>query len=291
LLLKYPEKIGNYFMRRTYAPVWQLVVGCALILSSWPAARAHAASQGAVQQGRELAQRVYDRPHGKDSSARMVMVLLDKDSERRVRQMYIYRRDQGHGRVQSLIRFVSPADIDGTGLLTIDHSGDETDQWIYLPALDRERRIASSRKGGRFVGSDLYYEDLRDREVAMDHQRLLGKEKVLGVMCDVLESIPVNPDNSAYSKRILWIHPQILIPLRVDYFESGSKKPTKRLLVHRVQKIQGYWTVMDSTMTDLRSGHQTRLKVDAMVYDRNLPDELFSRQLLVDPSREAAFRP
>lgn len=278
-------------MRSVYPTVYKALLGCILFLSVLAPATGFGAVGSASQQGHALAERVYNRPHGKDSSARMVMVLLGKDNEKRVRQMYVYRRDQGHGRVQSLIRFVSPADISGTGLLTIDHAGDVTDQWIYLPALGRERRVASSRKGGRFVGSDLYYQDLRDRQVAMDHDRLLGKQKVLGVTCDVLESIPVNPDNSAYSKRILWIHPKILIPLRVDYFENGSKKPTKRLLVHRVKKIQGYWTVMDSTMTDLRSGHQTRLEVVAMVYDRNLPDKLFSRQLLVDPSREAAFRP
>ncbi len=205
--------------------------------------------------------------------------------------MYVYSRDQGGGETASLIRFVTPTDIAGTGMLTVDHAGDRTDQWIYLPALDRTRRIASSRKGGRFVGSDLYYEDLRDREVAMDHYRLLGKEKFQGATCDVLESVPSDPDNSVYSKRISWIHPSTLIALRVDFYERGKSSPIKRLVVHRIEKIQGYWTVMDSTMTDLSTEHQTRLTVQNVIYDRALPDTLFSREMLADPAREAAFRP
>jgi hypothetical protein len=240
---------------------------------------------------RKLAQAVYDRPHGRDVSSRATMVLVDPGHAPRIRQMYVYRRDEGKGRTESLIRFVAPPDIAGTGLLTIDYPGDKTDQWIYLPALDRARRIASSRKGGRFVGSDIFYEDLRDREVSMDHHRLLRKEKYQGVECDVLESVPVNPDNSVYSKRVSWVYPATLIPLRVDFYERGSDKPVKRSTVQRIEKIQGYWTIMDSTMTDLRTGHQTRIKVDAIVYDRSLPAQLFSRKILADPAREIPFRP
>jgi hypothetical protein len=219
------------------------------------------------------------------------MVLVDPGHAPRIRQMYVYRRDQGGGENASLIRFVAPPDISGTGMLTVDHAGDSTDQWIYLPALDRTRRISSSRKGGRFVGSDLFYEDLRDREVSMDHHRLLGKEEFQGTACDVLESIPSDPDNSVYSKRISWIHPSTLVPLRVDFYERGKTGPVKRSIVSRIEKIQGYWTVMDSTMTDLTTGHQTRLEVQDIVYDRALPDALFSREVLADPAREAAFRP
>lgn len=218
------------------------------------------------------------------------MILLEKGSQPRVRDMYVYRRDAGEDAVQSLIRFVSPPDIEGTGLLTLDHPGEETDQWIYLPALDRSRRISSSRKGGRFVGSDLYYEDLRNRPVDQDTHRLLGTETLMGVEAQVLESVPVDPDNSVYGKRVSWIHPQTLLPLRVDFYDKAGE-PIKRSVVHRMEKVQGYWTIMDSTMTDLETGHRTRLEVGRIAYDRNLPAELFSREVLEDPARERAYRP
>lgn len=241
--------------------------------------------------GTDLAQRVYDRPDGADVASTGMMVLTEPGHEPRVRQMYIFRQDSGEGAVNSLIRFASPPDIENTGLLTLDRAGDETDQWIYLPALDRSRRIAASRKGGRFVGSDLYYEDLRDRPVAKDKHRLLGQESIQGVTCDVLESVPVDPDNSVYGKRVRWVHPQTLIPLQVEFYDESGKTPVKRSEVHRIEKVQGYWTVMDSTMTDLESGHQTRTTVEKVVYDQQLPADLFSRQALEDPARDRPFRP
>ncbi len=241
--------------------------------------------------GKALAQKVYDRPDGNDAVSSGVMALVEPGHEPRVRQMYVFRRDAGDGTVDSLIRFTSPPDIENTGLLTLDRANNETDQWIYLPALDRSRRIASSRKGGQFVGSDLTYEDLRDRPVSKDQYRLLGQEEISGVKCDVLESVPVEPDNSIYGKRVSWIHPQTLIPLRVDFYPKNGNEPIKRSEVHRIEKIQDFWTVMDSTMTDLKSGHQTRMTVEKIVYDQNLPADLFSRQTLEDPARETKFRP
>ncbi|HYW75862.1 MAG TPA: outer membrane lipoprotein-sorting protein [Gammaproteobacteria bacterium] len=221
----------------------------------------------------------------------MTMTLVQPGSEPRVRRMFVYRRDMHGEGEESLIRFVSPSDIAGIGLLTVDHPGGETDQWIYLPALGRARRIASDRKGGRFVGSDFFYQDLRNRKVSKDHHRLLGTQKLDGVECKVLQSVPVNPDTSVYSKVVSWIYPTALIPLRVDFYESGRNKPIKRLTVHKLQKIQGYWTVMESTMTDLRSGHYTRLTVQKAVYDQNLPADLFTRKVLTDPTREMPYRP
>ena len=237
-----------------------------------------------------MAELVYNRPDGTDMSLYATMSLVDRGHDARKRDMYIYRLKKKPGEVQSLIRFTAPATIDGTGLLTLDDKGKETEQWVYLPALDRARRISSSRKGGRFVGSDLYYEDIRDRNVALDSQRIIGTAMQGGVQCKVLESIPIDKDSSVYSKRISWIDPKTLIPLRVDYYEGGSS-PSKRLIVHRVEKIQGYDTVLDSTMTDLESGHETQVTIRKVVYDSNLPGGLFTRHALTDPEFEAGYRP
>ena len=248
-------------------------------------------AEDAFQAGGKLAQRVYDRPDGQDASTRGIMSLVEKGSPPRVRQMYTYRLDRGNQTIWSMIRFVSPPDVNGVGLLTYDYPGDESDQWLYLTELDSSRRIASNRKGGRFVGSDLFYEDLRDREVSMDRHRIIGREQMMGAECDLLESIPVNPDNSVYSKRVSWIHPGTLIPLRVELIMGDKPEPVKRLQVHRIEKIQGYWTVMESTMTDLESNHITIMKAEHVVYDRHLPEELFSQKTLEDPAREEKFRP
>src|SRR5665647_3703492 len=118
------------------------------------------------RRGIELAQRVYDRPNSEDATFAITMTLTEKGHSPRVRKLILYRLDKKAGEVSTLIRFTEPADIEGTGLLTQDRAGSDSNQWIYLPALKWVRRIDSNRKGGRFVNSDYYYEDLRDRQVA-----------------------------------------------------------------------------------------------------------------------------
>jgi hypothetical protein len=249
------------------------------------------ASAWADAAGDQLAQRVYDRPNGKDATSALTMTLTEKGRNPRIRKMITYRKDDKGSEVATLIRFTEPADIEGTGLLTIDPADGDSSQWIYLPAMERVRRIDSNRKGGRFVNSDYYYEDLRDRKVNMDAHRVIGRENLGGIACEMLESIPLKPGNSVYARRISWIDTATLIPLRIDFFEKKEDQPSKRLLVTKREKIQAYWTAMDSTLTDLDNEHQTRLTVEKILYDRRLPARLFTKQLLEDESIEEAYRP
>ncbi|OOG27247.1 outer membrane lipoprotein-sorting protein [Thioalkalivibrio denitrificans] len=272
-------------MRKAHALLSWLVAVCAVFTFVPPAL----AEDGA---GKRLAQQVYNRPDGDDMTTRGTMVLEEQGRSPRVRQMITYRLDVGYGEVWTLIRFTSPSDIADTGLLTLDHADGSSDQWLYLPALDRSRRIPSARKGGRFVGSDIFFEDLQDRKVDMDHHRILGDEEIFGVPTRILESVPVDPGNSTYGRRVSWVHEQSLLPLRIDFYAPGrDDAPVKRMEVHRLEQVQGFWTVMDSTFTDLGSGHSTRVVVDEALYDRRLPQSLFTSQSLEDPARERVHRP
>ncbi|MCK7496303.1 MAG: outer membrane lipoprotein-sorting protein [Comamonadaceae bacterium] len=122
------------------------------------------------------------------------MVLTEKGRAPRIREVVTYRLDKSGGETANLIRFLDPDDIAGTGLLSIDKADGSTDQWLYLPALDRVRRISSERRGGRFVGSDLYFEDLQERKPTKDRHRLLGKQTEGGILCEVLESVPADAE-------------------------------------------------------------------------------------------------
>lgn len=241
--------------------------------------------------GENLARRVHDRPDGKDATSLVTMTLTEKGRAPRVRQMISYRLDKKADEVATLIRFTEPADIEGTGLLTLDHADSDSEQWIYLPALERVRRIASNRKAGRFVNSDYYYEDLRTRKVENDEHRIIGRETIGGVNCEILESTPVDADNSVYQKRVTWLDTNTLLPMRIDFYEKREDQPSKRWLQLKRERIKGLWTVMDSTLTDLSSGHQTRLTVEQILYDRRLPARLFSTQTLEDESAEEDYRP
>jgi hypothetical protein len=248
-------------------------------------------SAGADPAGESLARSLYDRPDGKDATSLLTMSLTEKGREPRLRQMVTFRLDLKPGNVATLIRFTAPADIEGTGLLTLDFANKDSNQWIYLPALDRVRRVDSNRKAGRFVNSDYYYEDLRTRTVEKDEHRIIGSEVIGGVNCEILESTPVDADNSVYIKRLTWVDSSTMLPMRIDFFEKRADQPSKRWLMLKKARVKGFWTVMDSSLTTLANGHQTRLTVEQILYDRRLPASLFTTQTLADESAEEDFRP
>lgn len=243
----------------------------------------------ASQEGLALAQRVYDRPAGRDASSLVRMVVTSRKGQVRERELAVLARNVGGGERWTLMRFSLPTDVKDVGLLTMDHPGDASEQWLYLPALKRVRRISSTRKGGRFVGSDFSYEDLRDREPDMDTHVLAGTDKVGGLACTRLVSTPVDASNSVYTRRESCIHEATLVPLRVEFFEKDPQRPTKRLMARKLQKIQGYWTVLNATMYDLHAGSQTVLETLRIRYDNELPDALFSERALADPGMEKAY--
>ncbi len=251
----------------------------------WTAAAAHA------DEASDLAQKVFDRPNGRDLVTQGRMVLTEKGRAPRIRELVTFRLDKAGGETANLIRFLEPEDIAGTGLLSIDNADGSSDQWLYLPALDRVRRISSERKGGRFVGSDLYFEDLQERKPTKDRHRLLGKQTENGILCEVLESIPLDAGDSVYRKRISWVDAASAIVQRVDFYEKDPAAPSKRWLLRAKKHNQGYWTLTDSRMIDLESGHETRMVIDAALYDQKLPAKLFTSQALADESLESDYRP
>lgn len=239
----------------------------------------------------QLVQQVHDRPAGRDVTTVSRMELIDKAGGRRTRELVIYRQEQAKGEYLSLARFLSPADIAGTGLLSVDRADGSSEQWLYLPAMDRVRRVASDRKGGRFVGSDLYFEDLQTRKPESDNHRLVGRETLDGVACEIVESVPVDAGNSVYRRRQLWIDPQTAMVMRIDYFEKDDSRPSKRWTLLSRQKVQGYWAATDSKTVDLTSGNETRMVAQTIKFDRKLPSRLFTSRALSDESIEAGYRP
>lgn len=243
-----------------------------------------------IDEALALAEAVASRPVGRDVTTVSRMELVERGREPRVRRLITYRLDRGRGESAYLARFLAPRDIAGVGLLSLMRADGNTEQSLYLPELDRVRKVSGDRKGGRFVGSDLYFEDLQERKPRLDRHRVLGREVMAGIECTLLESTPIDPDDTAYSKRVQWVDRQTLTTLRIDYFERDPQNPAKRWLSTERQRIQGFWTVTQSTMADLAQGSETRLIVESARYDRKLPERLFTARALADESLESEFR-
>ncbi len=151
--------------------------------------------------GYQIARQVFDRNRGNNSISTATMVLVNKKGKKRTRT-FTNSRILENGLEKQIIRFTSPADIDGTGFLTIEKTGYETDQFLYLPALRRTRRIVSSQKSHRFVNTDFTYEDM-ERHPVDNYLYILKGEKIVGNLeCYQLETRPKKNVISQYSKTI-----------------------------------------------------------------------------------------
>jgi hypothetical protein len=162
---------------------------------------AHAVEQ---MDARTILQRVNDRDDGKDSYAKVDMLITDRSGITQARSMISAVKDFGP-LSKSYIRFTSPASIDGTGFLSWQVEGKDDEQFLYLPELGRERRIASSQKDGDFVNTDFTFEDMQERIVDKDTHTILREEKMGAYDCWVIESVPIDPKSSQYKRWVTWI--------------------------------------------------------------------------------------
>ena len=235
-------------------------------------------SQSSVaMDGPTLAKKVFDRDDGKDSYAKIRMILRDKRGRKRERAMTNAVKDFGN-LSKNLIRFTSPASIENTGFLTWENEDRDDDQFLYLPALKRVRRIVSKQKSNRFVNTDYTYEDMQKRKVEKDHHKLLRSESVKKYDCWVLESTPKDSKDSQYGKRISWIVKDRFIAVKTEFYKKN--KLVKVFTAHKIKKIDGIDTVMESEMHDLKRKHRTFMKTDAIQYNKGIPDKVFTRRYL-----------
>lgn len=233
-----------------------------------------ACSAGAID-GVQIAQKVADRNDGQDATSKIRMLLIDKRGKKRFRNLITVVKKYGDVS-KSYMRFNSPADIEGTAFLTWENKARDDDQFLYLPALQRVRRIVSSQKSNRFVNTDYTYEDLQSREVAQDTHTILREENIDKYDCWILESIPKSTDDSQYGKRIIWVIKEIYLPIKIEFYD----KRNRLFKIHtgkNIQKVDGIWTILDAEMKDLKKEHRTLMKTDEIQYNRNVSDEIFTK--------------
>ncbi len=228
--------------------------------------------------GTQVAQKVYDRDDGDDSYARVKMLIIDKRGQKRLRTLVTATKDYPEG-IKIFTRFYTPADIDGTAFLTWENENGDNDQFLYLPALRRVRRVVSSQKKNRFVNTDFTYEDLERRKVALDDHRILRTETFAGHSCWVLESTPKKASSSQYGKRVSWIAQDLNMTLRVDFYDPNGK-PLKRLLFSSLKDIDGIWTAIDTEMQDLERESRTLMRITDIKYNQGIPDRVFTKEYM-----------
>jgi hypothetical protein len=212
-------------------------------------------------------------------SQRYIGRLESFDAGGRAREKrWTYERIGSHGQSKSLIRFTEPADVRGVALLIVNHPDRASDQWMWTPAIERERRIALQDRSTRFFGTDFSFEDLEERDVDQDDYRLLGEEEIGGVPCWKIQSAPGPSRTSQYSRSIIWIRKDLYTAVRIDAYAGDDV--VRRRTYADIRNVQGIWTARETTMADLRRGSHTRLTLDEIEYDVPLRDADFTVQAL-----------
>ena len=206
-----PKARTNRGVVRTVFALLTLVLVCAPVFAQT------AQDQTPEQKGLAIAREADLRDQGfADSTATMQMTLRNRHGEESLRQMRTKTLEQMDDGDKSLIVFDQPRDVKGTALLTYTHKAGSDDQWLYLPALKRVKRIASSNKSGPFMGSEFAYEDLSSQEVEKYTYKYLrdetfdGDEEHAGKTVFVIERFPVD-EKSGYTRQLVWMDQDVLV--------------------------------------------------------------------------------
>jgi outer membrane lipoprotein-sorting protein len=183
--------------------------------------------------GQKIIENVYHRETGEDATSELTMTLINSRDDERVREIKQYSKDFGKEE-KSIMFFQAPADVRNTSFMnwSYDEEGKDDDQWIYLPALKKVKRISSDSKSDYFMGSDFTYDDLGDRHPTEDTHKLLREEKLNGEDCYVVESIP-KENNYMYSKTVVWVSKDKWIGLKKEFYdEDGDHLKNHRTMMN-----------------------------------------------------------
>lgn len=215
--------------------------------------------------------------------AKARMVLQEKDGPPRERIVETWNAADDKNGDKSRVRFHSPADVQGTGLLSIENvSGGEDEQWLYLPAFKKTRRVGQAELGDRFVGTDFYYEDMKRRSVEDSAYKLLPDEKIDDQDCWVIEATPSAPKlvkESPYGKVQLWLRKDNLFVIKARFFDK-KLAPLKELKTSRLKQVTKVaWRADETQVIDVKRKHRTMVSTTERDV-RETAEDVFTRRQL-----------
>jgi len=216
---------------------------------------------------------------GRANSQRYEGVLEVTGADGKVtRKSWVSWRLGSYGASKAVIRFTAPAEVKGVALLVINHPDRSSDQWMWTPAIARDRRIALQDRSTRFFGTDFSFEDLEERDVEQYDYKLTGEESIGGAACWRIEARPRQTKSSQYTLTRTWIRKDNYVPAQYENFVK--EQPVRRLEQKDIQQTQGIWTARTLEMTDLRRKSRTVLRLEKLEYNIPLKDDEFTVQAL-----------
>ena len=215
---------------------------------------------------------------GNDMKARILMKLIDKGGQERIRDLTMLRKNYAEGGEQKyFIYFHQPSDVRGTTFMVYKYPDKDDDRWLFIPAIDLVKRIAANDKFSSFVGSDFTYEDISGRKPEEDTHALLKEEEVNGRNCFVIES--TSKGRSEYTKKISWIDKQNFLPLKEEFYDKQNEL-YRRFEALEIKEKNGISTATKRVMQNVKTGHRTEVTFQDVEYNLGIKDDIFSERYL-----------
>ncbi len=216
---------------------------------------------------------------GKDGISDVSMVITDSQGRQRDRGFRILRyTDKQGGEQKFYVYFEKPADVAKMVYMVWKHIGRDDDRWLYLPALDLVRRIASSDKRSSFVGSHFVYEDVSGRSIDADTHELVETTDTRYK----IKNTPKAKEGVQFSYYYMWIDKSNFLPMKAEYYDDNGQL-YRSIEALEVKDIQGYPTVVKSVAKDLQRQGETVMDFSNVQYDVGLDDSIFTERYLRRP--------
>jgi len=237
--------------------------------------------------GVEVARMTDKRDDGEFVTQTLKMQLIDRRGKKRDRITQTFRKYYGKERRQAIF-YLEPSNIRGTAFLVYDYpeKGKDNDQWLYLPALRKTRRISAANRGDYFLGTDMTYEDisLGSKLSLEDYDyKYLKSEVVDGYKSYVIEATPIDDKTAkelGYSKAQAWVDIENAMIRKAEYWDIAGNY-LKTLQVTDIRKVDGIWTGHKLEILNHKTGHKTIFTFSDVDYNSTVPDDVFTEDALV----------
>ena len=251
-----------------------------IALVSWAADPSAARADSAEEAGLKIATDARERQKGFGNfTANLTMTLRNKrgqESQREVRLKVIEIEGDGD---RTLFVFDRPRDVRGTAFLVHAHKDEPDEQWLYLPALKRVKRISSSKQSGSFMGSEFSYEDLSAVEVEKFTHRHLRDEACGDLECAVLERVPLSKD-SGYARQLVWLDREELRTMQIQFFDRRDEHLKTMVVDEYAQYLDRFWRSGKVAMTNHLTGKSTVLRWTDYEFGTDLDEGDFTKTAL-----------
>ena len=232
--------------------------------------------------GQEVAERINARDEGIQVSRNLQMDLIDKRGHKRTRKTRSFRKYFGEEK-RTVLFYLEPRNVRDTAFLTWDHAEPdrEDDQWLYLPALRKARRISASDRGDYFLGTDLTFEDIKlETKVGLPDYRYELVEQT--DCCHVLEATPIDERTSqelGYTRVRLQVDSEIWMVRKADYWNLQGE-PLKTVEIRDIRQVDGIWTPHVVDVLNHENGHRSVFTFSDVDYTTPVDDDLFTERAL-----------